>query len=70
MFPKHGYGWSSTIRRDRAPEEPRLPGDMEAFFGRYYTPGNMAILLAGDVDESVLPILPRRAFGGIQAPRG
>ena len=27
--------------------------DMETFFNRYYTPGNMAILLAGDV-ESVL----------------
>ena len=61
MFPKHGYGWSSTIGEIEHLKSPAYQ-DMEAFFNRYYTPGNMAILLAGDVDESVLPVL-EKAFG-------
>ncbi|HEU4731767.1 MAG TPA: insulinase family protein, partial [Kofleriaceae bacterium] len=43
--------------------------DMQAFFARYYTPANMAILLSGDVDESVIPVLERE-FAGFQRPAG
>ena len=68
MFPKHGYGWSTTIGEIEHLKSPAY-GDMEAFFNRYYTPGNMAILLAGDVDESVLPIL-EKAFGGFKRAAG
>ncbi|HET9622416.1 MAG TPA: insulinase family protein [Kofleriaceae bacterium] len=56
MFPHSGYGWSSTIGEVDHLKNPAY-ADMEAFFRRYYTPRNMAILLAGDVDESVLPVL-------------
>ena len=58
MFPRHGYGWSSTIGEVEHLKNPAY-ADMEAFFQRYYTPANMAILLSGDVDESVLPMLER-----------
>ncbi|HSR96573.1 MAG TPA: insulinase family protein [Kofleriaceae bacterium] len=68
MFPRHGYGWSSGIGEIEHLKSPAY-GDMEAFFQRYYTPGNMAILLSGDVDESVLPILEAE-FGSFKRPAG
>ena len=68
MFPHHGYGWSTTIGETEHLKNPAY-GDMVAFFQRYYTPANMAILLSGDVDESVLPILERE-FGSFQRPAG
>jgi predicted Zn-dependent peptidase len=64
MFPHHGYGWSTTIGETDHLKNPAY-ADMEAFFRRYYTPENMAILLAGDVDESVLPVL-EQAFAGFK----
>jgi predicted Zn-dependent peptidase len=68
MFPRHGYGWSTGIGEI---EHLKVPAyrDMEAFFERYYTPGNMAILLSGDVDESVLPVLEAE-FGSFKRPAG
>ena len=68
LFPEHGYGWSSTLGEIDHLKNPAY-GDMVAFFNRYYTPGNMAILLAGDVDESILPIL-EKAFAGFKRPAG
>jgi predicted Zn-dependent peptidase len=68
MFPRHGYGWSSTIGEIDHLKNPAY-GDMEAFFHRYYTPGNMAILLSGDVDESVIPLLEKE-FASFQRPAG
>jgi predicted Zn-dependent peptidase len=68
MFPKHGYGWSSVLGETEHLKSPAY-GDMEAFFNRYYTPGNMAILLSGDVDESVLPVLERE-FASFKRPAG
>lgn len=44
-------------------------GDMLEFFKRYYTPGNMAILLSGDVDTSVLPLLEKE-FGSFKRAAG
>jgi predicted Zn-dependent peptidase len=58
MFPKHGYGWSSGIGEIEHLKSPAY-GDMLDFFRRYYTPGNMAILLSGDVDASVIPTLEK-----------
>ena len=37
MFPKHGYGWSSTLGELEHLKSPAYQ-DMEAFFKRYYTP--------------------------------
>src|SRR5262249_46508546 len=68
MFPKHGYGWSSVIGEIEHLKNPAY-GDMEAFFRRYYTPQNMAILLSGDVDESVVPLLEAE-FGSFKRPAG
>jgi predicted Zn-dependent peptidase len=68
MFPKHGYGWSSTIGEVEHLKNPAY-ADMVAFFERYYTPGNMAIVLSGDVDESVLPILENE-FAAFRRPAG
>ncbi|HSD86421.1 MAG TPA: pitrilysin family protein, partial [Kofleriaceae bacterium] len=68
MFPEHGYGWSSVIGEVEHLKTPAY-GDMQRYFNRYYTPGNMAILLAGDVDESVLPLLERE-FGQFKRPTG
>ncbi|HEU0030865.1 MAG TPA: insulinase family protein [Kofleriaceae bacterium] len=68
MFPKHGYGWSSVLGEIEHLKSPAYQ-DMEAFFRRYYTPANMAILLAGDVDASVLPLLEKE-FGQFKRPAG
>ena len=68
MFPRHGYGWSSTLGEIDHLKNPAY-ADMEAFFHRYYTPQNMAIVLCGDVDASVLPML-EDAFRGFQRPPG
>ncbi len=68
MFPKHGYGWSSVLGETEHLKSPAY-GDMEMFFNRYYTPGNMAILLSGDVDASVLPVLEKE-FASFKRPAG
>ena len=68
LFPRHGYGTSSGIGETEHLKNPAYQ-DMEAFFARYYTPQNMAILLAGDVDASVLPVL-EQAFAGFRRPAG
>ncbi|MBA3541846.1 MAG: insulinase family protein, partial [Deltaproteobacteria bacterium] len=67
LFPKHGYG-RPTLGEIEHLKSPAYQ-DMEAFFARYYTPGNMAILLAGDVDASVLPLLEQE-FGQFKRPAG
>ena len=68
MFPHSGYGWSSTLGEIEHLKNPAY-GDMQAFFRRYYTPQNMAILLSGDVDESILPVL-EQAFAGFHRTPG
>jgi predicted Zn-dependent peptidase len=68
LFPEHGYGWSSGIGEIEHLKTPAY-ADMEAFFRRYYTPQNMAILLAGDVDASVLPVLEKE-LGQFRRPAG
>ncbi|MGE0867823.1 MAG: M16 family metallopeptidase [Kofleriaceae bacterium] len=67
LFPNHGYGYSSGIGEVEHLKKPAY-GDMEAFFHRYYTPQNMAIFLAGDVDTSVLPVLERELASFKRAP--
>ncbi len=68
MFPDHGYGWSSVLGEVEHLKTPAY-GDMVRFFERYYTPTNMAILLSGDVDESVLPLLEQE-FAAFKRPAG
>ncbi len=61
LYPNHGYGWSSVLGEIEHLKSPAYQ-DMLDFFHRYYNPQNMAILLAGDVDTSVLPVLEKE-FG-------
>jgi predicted Zn-dependent peptidase len=67
LFPKHGYGQPGLGEVEHL-KKPAY-ADMEAFFARYYTPGNMAILLAGDVDASILPQLEAE-LGVLRRPAG
>lgn len=67
LFPKHGY--SQTVLGHVEHLKSPAYGDMEAYFYRYYTPQNMAILLAGDVDASILPLLEKE-FGRFQRKAG
>jgi len=68
LFPDHGYGWSSIIGEVDHLKTPAY-GDMVRFFERFYTPSNMAILLSGDVDTSVLPLLEKE-FGQFKRKAG
>lgn len=68
LFPDHGYGWSSVIGEVEHLKTPAY-GDMVRFFNQYYTPTNMAVLLSGDVDESILPLLEKE-FGSFKRPAG
>lgn len=67
LFPKHGYGWSSGIGEIEHLKSPAYQ-DMEAFYARYYTPQNMAIVLAGDVDESAIAVLEKEFGSWKKAP--
>jgi len=69
LFPKHGYGYGASVLGETEHLKSPAYQDMEAFFDRYYTPGNMAIQLAGDVDTSVLPLL-EQTFGTFRRPAG
>ncbi len=67
LYPKHGYG-RPTLGEIEHLKSPAY-GDMVKFFNRYYTPSNMAILLSGDIDDSVLPTLEQE-FGKWSRPAG
>lgn len=67
LYAGNGYG-QSAIGEIEHLKKPAF-GDMVDFFERYYTPQNMAITLAGDVDESVLPLLDQ-AFAVFTRPPG
>jgi predicted Zn-dependent peptidase len=69
LFPEHGYGWGGSVLGEVEHLKSPAYQDMEAFFARYYTPANMAILLAGDVDTSVLPLLEKE-LGSLKRPPG
>jgi len=64
LFPAHPYGTQTVLGE---PEHLKTPAfdEMVAFFERWYVPNNMAIILAGDVDASVLPELEAR-FGRLK----
>ena len=60
--PYHNWagGWPSDIESFRRT-------DAEAFFKRYYTPANLTIAIAGDVDPAAAKRLAERYFGRIPA---
>ena len=64
LYPKHAYGTQSILGEVEHLKTPAFD-DMVAFFGRWYVPNNMAIILSGDVDASVLPLL-ENSFGRLK----
>ena len=60
--PYHNWagGWPSDIESFRRP-------DAEAFFRKYYSPANLTISIAGDVDPAAAKKLAERYFGRIPA---
>lgn len=80
LFPSHPYG-QLVLGSSEHLKTPAFD-EMVAFFERWYRPNNMAIMVAGDVDASVLPTLeatfgrlkpapvPAREPGDLAGPRG
>lgn len=64
LYPKHAYGTQSVLGKAEHLKTPAFD-EMVGFFDRWYRPNNMAIVLVGDVDASVLPTL-ERAFGRLE----
>ena len=66
-FKEHPYRWP-TIGRDISHIEQATMEDVRHFFDQYYHPGNAIMVVAGDVDTSVVERLSSKWFGGI--PQG
>ncbi len=65
LYPKHPYGTQPTIGLVDHLKSPAY-GDMVDYFGKWYVPNNIAIVLAGDIDaETAIPVLERE-FGSWQ----
>ena len=60
--PYHNWagGWPSDIESLRRP-------DAEAFFKKYYTPANLTISIAGDIDPATAKRMAEKYFGRIPA---
>jgi predicted Zn-dependent peptidase len=57
LYPTHPYGTQPTIGVTEHLKSPAY-GDMVEYFGDWYVPNNMAVVLAGDIDaERALPVL-------------
>jgi zinc protease len=65
MFPPtHPYSWTTIgVMED---VEAASRDDVEAFFRRYYVPGNASLALVGDIDEDRALALAERYFGDLQ----
>jgi predicted Zn-dependent peptidase len=67
LFPAHPYGTQPTIGVTEHLKSPAY-ADMVEYFGDWYVPNNMAVVLAGDIDaERALPVL--EATLGHRQPR-
>ncbi len=64
MFPPtHPYSWTTIgVMED---VEAATRDDFEAFFRRYYVPGNASLALVGDIDEDRAIALAERYFGDL-----
>jgi zinc protease len=62
-FPGHPYGSNDILGEVADLKRPSLRA-MRAYFERYYVPGNMALVLAGDLDPAQLWPRIEAAFGG------
>jgi predicted Zn-dependent peptidase len=53
LFPTHNYGQQTTIGTIEHLRNPSLKA-IRAYYHQYYTPNNMAIIMAGDFDPDIL----------------
>ncbi|MCB0571308.1 MAG: insulinase family protein [Phaeodactylibacter sp.] len=66
LFPRHPYGTQTTIgaaQHLKNPSHRRI----QAYFDTYYTPNNMAVILAGDFDPAQAVQWAEQYFGSYQA---
>jgi predicted Zn-dependent peptidase len=61
--PEHPYNWLTIGVMEEV--EAATREDVEAFFRRFYVPGNASLCLAGDLDEDWALALAERYFGPI-----
>jgi predicted Zn-dependent peptidase len=62
LFTNHAYGTQSTIGTVEHLKNPSLV-KIRDYFKQYYTPNNMAIILAGDLDPDAAVALIEKNFG-------
>ncbi len=61
--PGHPYSWTTIgVMED---VEAASRDDVEAFFRRFYVPGNASLAIVGDIDEDRALALAERYFGGL-----
>lgn len=64
MYGDHPYG--TPVLGDVEHLKNPSVSKTEAFFARWYVPGNMAVVLAGDLDPEAALAAAREAFGGLE----
>lgn len=62
LFPTHPYGTQTTIGTQEHLKNPSIT-NIRNYFGRYYVPNNVAIVLAGDFDPDATIAIIDKYFG-------
>jgi len=68
LFRKHPYGTQTTIGTIEHLKNPSLT-EIRKYYDRYYVAGNMAIILAGDIDPDATIALVDKYFGNMPAKK-
>ncbi len=66
IFPSHPYGTQTTLGEGehlKSPSHERI----QQYFGSYYVPNNMGIVLAGDFDENQAVMYAEKYWGSLNA---
>lgn len=66
LFPRHPYGQQKIIGTAEHLRNPSIPA-IRAFYERYYVPGNMALVLVGDLEFEATMDLVDATFGRMPA---
>ncbi len=66
LFPTHNYGQQTTIGTIEHLKNPSLKA-IRQFYNEYYVPGNMAIIMAGDLNPDEVIAKVDKAFAYMQA---
>ncbi len=65
LFPTHNYGQQTTIGTIEHLKNPSLKA-IRDFYNKYYVPGNMAVIMAGDINPDELIAKIDKAFSYMQ----